>query len=210
MENPGNKIMKISQLEIEVKFLTNDIKDIRNRIIATGAESYGEVFEINHRYDDIKSRLTGQKKLLRLRKTDKSTLTFKKSPEISNPDFKIQEEIEVEVSDFEKMERIINELGFFRLQTYEKYRETFDLKGTKILLDLMPFGSFMEIEGSMDSIRSLTDVIGLDWDQRITLNYIQIFSNLSKRLGLEFRDITFEMFEPIKDTFAIMPSDLGL
>lgn len=202
--------MKTSQLEIEVKFLTNDIKDIRNRILSTGAESYGEVFEINHRYDDVQSNLTLQKKLLRLRRADKNTLTFKKSPGTSNPDFKIQEETEVEVSDIEKMEMIINELGFFRLQTYEKYRETFDLQGTKILLDLMPFGSFMEIEGSMDSIRSLTEEIGLDWDQRITLNYIQIFSNLSKRLGLEFRDITFEMFEPIKGSFAIMPSDLGL
>lgn len=197
-------------LEIEVKFLANDISSIRERLLSMGACSEGQLFEVNHRYDDSNSTLFKAKKLLRLRKTDRNTLTLKKPPAVPNPDYKIHEETEIEVSDFDLMEKILIETGFLVVQSYEKYRETFVSGDTKILIDIMPFGSFIEIEGAEESIKSHSENLGLDWNNKITLNYLEIFANISKRLNLGFTNITFENFEPIKASFAIEPSDIGL
>ncbi len=194
-------------IEIEVKFHIKDIKAARSGIIAAGAVSSGNDHEINTRYDDRDSTLFKSGQLLRLRKTEKNILTFKKPPAVKNPDFKMYEEMEVEVSDFNIMEKIIAELGFFRVQSYEKYRESFLLNDTHILVDRMPYGDFVEIEGDVESIKNCADAIGLDWNERITLNYLEIFERIAKRMNLDFRDITFENFKKTRESFVIEPSD---
>jgi len=199
-----------NNIEIEVKFLINDTKKIISGLRSMGISSLGNIFERNQRYDDPHSNLLENKRLLRLRSDRKNILTFKKPSQIKNPDFKINEEFEVEVSDFGQMEKILNELGFLRVQSYEKYRETFVLENAKILIDIMPYGTFIEIEGTQESIRNYADTLGLDWNKKITLNYLEIFENISKRLNLSFRDVTFKDFEQIKTTFSITPEDLGL
>lgn len=201
---------KIRNIEIEVKFVIKDPDEIRLKLDLMGIVSPGSVFEKNHRYDDLDSSLLKSKRLLRLRCDQKNILTFKKPSSIKNTDFKINEEIEVELSDFDQMEIILKEIGFFKVQSYEKHRETFIVKDAKILIDTMPYGIFIEIEGSEEAIRNYTDILGLDWNKRITMNYLEIFANISKRLQLSFRDLTFENFDQISDSFCITASDVGL
>lgn len=201
---------KENNIEIEVKFLINDPKEIRSKLKHMGIDSIGNIFERNHRYDDLHSSLLKNKRLLRLRSDQKNILTFKKPVSVKNMDFKINEEIEVEVSDFDQMEKILNEIGFSRVQSYEKFRETFAFEDAKILIDNMPYGTFIEIEGTEESIRHYAHVFCLDWDKKITINYLEIFENISKRLKLSFRDVTFENFKQLKASFCIDPSDLGL
>lgn len=202
--------LNANNTEIEVKFLINDPDRIRLKLRALGINSLGTVFEKNHRYDDLHSNLLKNKRLLRLRCDHKKILTFKKPSSIQNADFKINEEIEVEVSDFDQMEKILEEVGFLRVQSYEKHRETFVLEDAEILIDNMPYGIFIEIEGTEESIRKYANILDLDWDKKITLNYLQIFENISKRLMLPFKDVTFENFNQISSSFCIAPSDVGL
>lgn len=199
-----------NNIEIEVKFITKNPNEIRLKLGSMGIKSPGSIFERNHRYDDLDSSLLKNKRLLRLRCDQKNILTFKKPSSIKNTDFKINEEIEVEVSDFGQMEIILKEIGFLKVQSYEKYRETFSLKDAKILIDTMPYGIFIEIEGTEESIQNYADVLGLDWNKKITLNYLEIFENISKRLKLSFRDLTFKNFDQISSSFCITPSDLGI
>ena len=181
--------------EVEVKFFLDDIDRMRRRIADLGAESQGRVFENNIRYDDDGHNLSRKQSLLRLRQDKKAILTFKSKPAAASRDFKIFNELEVEVSDFYTMQKILAHLGLQAVQRYEKWRETMILGSTAFLLDTMPYGPFLEIEGQENDIRHYAARLDLNWHHRITLNYLEIFDILIKKQRLAFQDLTFENFE---------------
>lgn len=182
-------------LEIEVKFHLPDAKPVQDLILATGATHCGRVFETNIRFEDASNSLKKQGALLRLRKNNRALLTFKSS--LSRPDtqFKVHREIEVEVDDFDACHSILEGLGFHPEQAYEKWRETFVINNTELLIDTMPYGMFLEIEGEKAHIRNLANKLGLKWQERILLNYLEIFEIVQREEHLPFRDITFENFK---------------
>ncbi len=192
----------MEHLEIEVKFFLADVKSIRHRILELGADYKGRNFETNIRFEDINKSLIQKKSLLRLRKDDKTTLTFKSIPPVQDNRFKILRELEVEVSDFSTMKLILESLGFHKEQIYEKWRETFVLNGTIFCIDTMPYGAFLEIEGDKDDIKNLTRKIGLEWKKRIVKNYLELFEIIRKRLNLPFSDVTFSNFNTIRIDLA--------
>jgi adenylate cyclase class 2 len=188
----------MEQLEIEVKFYLPDIESMRRRILRLGAESKGPVFENNIRYEDDCNTLLRKKSLLRLRCDTKTILTFKSTPPAASTEFKIFNELEVEVSDFETMNQILEKLGLHPEQIYEKWRETLILDQTRFYLDAMPYGTFLEIEGSENNIRAYAAKLGLSWHNRILLNYLEIFEILRQQRSLKFTDLTFKNFECIQ------------
>jgi len=188
----------MDNLEIEVKFYLEDIEAMRERLIQSGADSNGRNFERNICLDNEDDGLFLSDSLLRLRKDDRATLTYKAIPDAGDPEFKVLKELEVEVSDFETMLNILCALGFHQSQSYEKYRETFTIGDTKLCLDQMPFGNFLEIEGGKDEIRNLAQQIGMQWSRRIIGNYRFLFDIIKQRLLLSFSDITFENFSTVK------------
>jgi adenylate cyclase class 2 len=192
----------MEQLEIEVKFYLPDIERMQRRILALGAESKGRVFENNVRYEDENNTLIRKKSLLRLRRDAKTILTFKSSPPVASTEFKVFNELEVEVSDFETMNRILENLGLHPEQLYEKWRETLILDQTGFYLDTMPYGTFLEIEGSEKDIRTYAASLGLNWQKRILLNYLEIFKIIRQTLSLNFKDLTFKNFENIRVDMA--------
>jgi adenylate cyclase class 2 len=189
-------------LEIEVKFYVADLERMQRRILALGAESKGRVFENNVRYEDENNTLIRKKSLLRLRRDAKTILTFKSSPPVASTEFKVFNELEVEVSNFETLNRILENLGFHPEQLYEKWRETLILDQTGFCLDTMPYGTFLEIEGSEEDIRAHAAGLGLNWQKRILLNYLEIFEIIRQTLTLNFNDLTFKNFENIRVDMA--------
>ncbi len=192
----------MDQLEIEIKFYLSDASAMRRSILERGATSLGRVFETNIRFEDQQNCLFQKRSLLRLRKDNKTRLTFKSQPDFIDPNFKILKELEVEVSDFSTMTKILKAIGFHEAQIYEKWRETFLLDGVTLLLDTMPFGDFLEIEGNRDQILNLTDRLGLKWKNRILLNYLELFDIIKQNLNLPFSDVTFEKFKKIQVDLA--------
>jgi adenylate cyclase class 2 len=69
-------------------------------------------------------------------------------------------------------------------------------------MDSMPFGNFLEIEGQENDIKRYVLRLGLQWNSRILLNYLEIFDLLRKDLNLGFRDVTFDNFKNIDVRFA--------
>jgi len=187
----------MEQLEIEVKFYLPAAETLKRRIIELGAESKGRVFESNIRYEDENKSLIRNKSLLRLRQNDKTILTYKSIPPIASTEFKIFNELEVEVSDFITMNQILEQLGFHAEQTYEKWRETLVLNRVGFYLDTMPYGTFLEIEGSEKEIRTYAEKLGMGWHKRILLNYLEIFETLRQELSFKFKDLTFKNFEGV-------------
>ena len=198
----------MKQLEIEVKFYLPDIERMQRRVLALGAESKGRVFENNVRYEDENNTLIRKKSLLRLRRDAKTILTFKSSPPVASTEFKVFNELEVEVSDFETMNRILENLGLHPEQLYEKWRETLILDQTGFYLDTMPYGTFLEIEGSEKDIRTYAASLGLNWQKRILLNYLEIFQMIRQTLRLNFKDLTFQNFENIRVDMAAFLGNL--
>ena len=184
-------------LEIEVKFYLHDLKSIRQRIIDLDAQCHGRFFETNLRFEDSRNSLVKNNALLRLRKDTKTTLTYKSNPPEDNKEFKVFNELEVEVSEFKTMQQILAALGFHVAQKYEKWRETFSLGDTHFCLDTMPFGDILEIEGQKKEIRQFSDRLGLNWNERILLNYLEIFDILKDQLNLQFNDLTFDNFKAV-------------
>ncbi|MGD8365452.1 MAG: class IV adenylate cyclase, partial [Desulfobacterales bacterium] len=185
-------------LETEVKFLLQDTTNLQRHIAATGAVSRGRFFETNYRFDDSNDSLLKNASLLRLRHDDCARLTFKAKPRQTDTQFKTYQEYEVIVSDFETMTRILERLGYRRRQVYEKWRETFVLDDTLLCIDTMPFGNFLEIEGTREAITQFAARLGFDWELRILANYLEIFTLIKHRFNLPFNDVTFQNFESVQ------------
>jgi len=182
-------------VEIEVKFYLADVNSVRERILATGATLSGRVFETNLRFEDEAKSLKDRGMLLRLREDERIRLTLKTLATEPDRDFKIHHELEVQVDDFHTCHGILEGLGFRPEQTYEKWRETFTLGDSKLLVDTMPYGPFLEIEGPKSDIRKVSDQLRLKWEERVLLNYIEIFEVIRREENLPFYDITFDNFE---------------
>ena len=142
-------------IEVEKKYrLTKKQRDaIRRRLKEIGAEDCGSEFEENILYGG--GQLDPASKVLRLRKVGmEATLTYKERYR-SKSDIKRQREEETTVADAKVVDRIIRLLGFRRVLVYEKLRHTWRVGPVELVLDELPFGLYMEIEGRGSEIRRL-------------------------------------------------------
>ncbi len=87
-------------------------------------------------------------------------------------------------------------------QSYEKYRETFQLDAVEIVLDEMPYGNFVELEGKEDGIKEVAARLALDWSDRILDNYLSLMGQLQSHHELPFHDLTFANFEGLSVSVA--------
>ena len=199
----------IMNLEIEAKFQVDDLTAVRQTLLLSGAILENpRVYEKNSVYDDERQTLKNSSRLIRLRQDEKIKLTYKGAPPAQiKSDVKVREEIELEVSDFAKMEQIIGRLGYRPVLIYEKYRETFQLDGVEIVLDELPFGNFVEIEGSEPDIKEAANRIGLAWSQRININYLGLFQKVKVAYNLNFADLTFENFIDVEVDWRALRAD---
>ncbi len=145
-------VKKSMAIEIEKKYRLSDEQKtfVLNALREVEAEFVGEDFEENSLYSGGILIETGA--VLRVRKTeDKTILTYKKR--IPN-EFNIKQQIEheTEVLNADELEKIIEKLGFAKVLIYEKRRRTWNFRAVEIVLDELPFGEFMEIEGSITAI----------------------------------------------------------
>lgn len=188
-------------MEIEVKFYLSDPETVHSRVVALGLASEGRDFERNIRFEDDQLRFFKSGSILRLRQDRRGRLTFKSPPDAeavsAESGCKVFNELEVEVSDVEETARILEALGYHQEQVYEKWRETFPHGDTRLCLDTMPFGAFLEIEGEAAEIRRWVDALALTWEERILENYLAIFERIRSRFQLPFTDITFDNFSGI-------------
>jgi adenylate cyclase, class 2 len=148
-------------IEVEKKFrLTKRQRDaVLKRLPELGASLEREDFEENPLYKG--EALNTGLCVLRLRRIGgNATLTYKKRIPSSSA-IKQQREEETDVADPEAMEAILEALGFTAALVYEKRRQTWRLGKTEIVIDVLPFGLFMEIEGRVNEIKAVERKLGL-------------------------------------------------
>jgi adenylate cyclase class 2 len=165
-------------LEIEKKYRIDKklLVELTRKLEDLGATFTVETFEENYLHRG--GVLDGKMSFLRLRKTNHvHTLTYKEKI-ITDNGFKHQIEYETIVSDVEATEHIIEKLGYELSIVYEKHRKTWRLGKVEVVLDELPFGYYMEIEGEMDQILKAEKKLGAtDFEieargyPRLTLKY---------------------------------------
>lgn len=139
-------------IETEKKFnLSSDQREqVLGNLKELGAKYIREDFEENTLYSG--GTLSEKAAVLRLRRIgDKTILTYKQRIE-NAADVKQQIEYETVVGKAEEMEMIIESLGFEKALVYEKRRQTWQFRSVEVVVDELPFGQYMEIEGSITGI----------------------------------------------------------
>ena len=185
--------------EVEVKLHIDDLEMVAARLVAAGAErSVPRVFERNIRYEDAEKSLTGQGIVLRLRQDMRTKFTYKEPAVSVDDELATRFEAEVEVSDFEAMDVILKKLGYQPYVVYEKYRTTYTLDRAEIVLDEMPYGNFVEVEGQPEMIRAVIDRLDLVDYPRFKTNYMVLFERVRAHLNLDVHNLTFENFEGVE------------
>jgi len=200
--------LKEQNLEVEVKFLVPELAPIRKQLLASGATlKKPRTYENNIRFDFPWDGLRQQGKLLRLRQDSVARLTFKGEPKQSIvSEVRVREELEITVDDFSVTSALLERIGFEQRQVYEKYRETFVLGSIEIVLDEMPYGDFVELEGVETEIREAAELLGFDWEKRILANYLALMARLKEKYDLAFDDLTFDNFASVDASVAdILP-----
>jgi len=142
-------------IEIEKRYrLTKKQREaVLQRLPEIGATRKLTEFEENTLYKG--ESLDPRHSVLRLRHTGKRALLTFKERFPTRSDIKHQREDETAVADPDAMELILEALGFTAGLIYEKRRETWILGKTEIVIDELPFGLFMEIEGAEQEIRRI-------------------------------------------------------
>ncbi len=182
--------------EIEVKLLVDDLERIARRIEAAGGVlTAPRVLERNVRYDNAAGDFAVSGTVLRMRQDTRARLTYKDGDKVIGAFGAARFEAEVEVSDYDQMAVILEKLGYHPVWRYEKYRTTYTLMETEIVLDELPIGRFVEIEGESDAaIGAVLATLGLLDAPRIFTSYAVLFRIARDKLGFAMTDLTFEAF----------------
>ena len=187
--------MPDSGQETEAKFYVRDLERIRKSLESLDARLLQpRVLERNLRFDFPNASLRAEGRVLRLRRDRQARLTYKGGNK-NTQGVLSREEIEFVVEDFEKAKTFLEALGYQQIFYYEKYRTTFELGKTLVMLDELPYGTFVEIEGDIEeTIRALSERLALSWEATIERSYSALFEHIHKSMNLPFQDLSFANF----------------
>lgn len=188
--------MNGTPMEIEAKFIVPGLEAIRSRLNALAATSVEpRVREINLRFDRPDGGLRALGQVLRIRHGPGASLTFKAPG--SDPEHRI--EIEIGIDDPQRGRQLLEALGYELVFVYEKDREVFRLDGALVMLDALPFGTFVEVEADeIGAVRRAAERLGLRWEDRAALTYLGLFESLRARFRWTAREATFEAFRGLE------------
>lgn len=158
--------------EFEVRILDIDKENVVKRLEKLGAKKVAE-FDYKRRVYNFNPPT--DHKWIRLR-TDgnKTTLTIKKIESFSIDGTK---EMEIEVSDFEETNKMLEELGY-RAHTYQENKRTrYMLDGVEFDIDSWPYiPTYLEIEGkNEESVKTMMDLLEVDKSKATSLDVQGVF-----------------------------------
>ena len=194
--------------EIEAKFHVQNLRKIELRLLELKAQLIQpRVHEVNLRFDRPDGELRNSFRVLRLRQDDIARFTFKGPSVEKEGGILSRQEIEFEVGDFDSAKQFLEAIGFQVVVFYEKFRATYEINDTHIMLDELPYGSFIEIEGeNVESIHSIADLLSLNWEAMVKAGYHALFERVAGKYGLDVSKLSFENLEGV----TIKTTDMGI
>lgn len=179
-------------LELEIKFLvsSDDVPKLREKIVGLPGILYeGRLYEKTTMLDNKERALDKKDARLRIRqiseekngKNPKIEFSYKKRLK-ADGGIKKEEEIEISfAADINSFFQILNKMGYEITNSYERYRETYKTKETKITLDEFPFGYVLEIEGDENDINEACGFLKLDMEKSYALSCDDAYADLCEK-----------------------------
>jgi adenylate cyclase class 2 len=185
-------------VEIEAKMKVPDLAAVRDRVTAAGGRLVGDYLERNTFFDTEDRSLLAADEGLRVRSskdrtTGVTTATMTHKGPRQHGQLKSREETEVVVGDEGDALAMLTCLGFDRVLSFEKRRESWALGGCKVELDELPhLGTFVEIEGPKDeTVLKVRELLGLADRPLNKASYIAMLMTFLQEQGRPARDVTF-------------------
>lgn len=196
--------------EVEGKWLVRNLQAVAEKITALGGELHSaRVREQNLRFDTPDGKLQAAFEVLRLRQDEQARLTYK-SPAKVEQGISQRTEIEFAVSDFALARQLLEALGYSVCFVYEKYRQEYVFADCTIMLDELPYGNFVEIEGpDAFAVQQAAQALGLKPELASLLSYSRLFEYYRSQWAEPARkpeNLTFAAFAGI----MVSPGQLGL
>jgi adenylate cyclase, class 2 len=184
--------------EIEVKFLNIDSASIEKKLVTIGAERMFEKLYRRRIFDYPDLRLHKKGAWIRLRdEGEKITLTYKERIGMKTFDGKTNddsmEEIEINVSDFDKTAELLNKAGFIEKFYQENKRIRYQLSDIEFDIDFWPqIEPYLEIEAtSWEKIDEAIKLLGLNPKDKKIFSTTQVY-RLKGIEDIDYKEITFE------------------
>lgn len=184
--------------EVEVKFLNINPDNIEKKLAGIGAEKLFDKIYKRRVFDYPDLRLNDQGAWIRIRdEGDKVTLAFKQRVGVKTDDGsqndETMEEIELEVSNFDKMAQLFEKIGLKEKFYEENRRIRYQLDSIEFDIDFWPqLEPFLEIEANnWDEIDRAIELLDLDPEDKKIYSTYQIY----QQKGIDENDyqkITFE------------------
>jgi adenylate cyclase, class 2 len=168
MKSKGN-------LEREIKFRSDDLAKLRERLGELEAERVGPAAFEDNWIVDREDELLSKGRILRLR-TDgtRAHLTFK-GPMHLEGKLKVRQELEIGIESAEDGLLLFEQLGYKVVRRYQKVREEWQLGGVTIALDHTPIGDFAEFEG--DGAETVARRCGFDPTKGEPRSYLRLYED---------------------------------
>jgi len=160
------------QKEIEVKFKIDNIDDVKKQLITLGASIEKPYQQTTHGFFSNDSIEKGIFPRIRDERDD-IVLTVKVKPKEESNYFE-RMEYSMKIKSVKEGEDILKALGFDDVRVFEKTRQECEFLNTKITLDKLYFGDFIEIEGEKEDIENVISKLGLENKERITKAYLAL------------------------------------
>ena len=182
------------EIEIKIELKKNEIPAVRKRLRKLGAIHSSAKKEITYGFfskDSIKAGIFPRIKTCEGKRGGLLTVKIKKA--LRSKYFR-REELTMAVSDVRVARDILKALGYTKERIFEKFREEWNFPGKKIeiTIDELPFGFFLEIEGSPQGIEKTVKLLGLDNKDRIIKAYLRVYDDWRKKRGIKAESCVFK------------------
>lgn len=158
--------------EIEVKFKIDEVEKIKEKLIDLGVSLSKAYKQTTYGFFSDDSISKGIFPRIRDEKDD-IVLTVKVKPKEESEYFE-RAEYSMKISSAKEGIDILKVLGYDEVKMFEKVRQEGELLNTKITLDELYFGTFLEIEGEKEDIEKVIIKLGLENKKRLTKAYLAL------------------------------------
>ncbi len=177
-------------IENEITILNVDKNEFIKKLLIAGAtEITPELKQVRCVYD---FNPVDPNKWIRLRTNgEKTTLTIK---ELAGDSKLGARELEIEVSDFDETDRILNELGYHARNRQENLRHIFNLHGAEISVDTWPMiPPYAEVEAEdVGAIENVLDTLNVNREDITELDVVSIYNEIYGIDVMAIKDLRLE------------------
>lgn len=162
-------------VEIEERVLDINSEEVIKRLEVLNATKVGEWHQRRYVYDFNPKR---ENEWIRLRSNAyETTLTYKN---IEKDSIDGTKELEIEVSDFDETNQLLNVLGYKAKAYQENKRIRYSLNGVEVDIDSWPLiPTYLEIEGkSIEEVRKIEELLEVDTNKITSLNCQDIYKQI--------------------------------